>query len=129
MSLSITNKVRCLVRLNPIKNSILNRQAFLRRNAYSDTSRPFPPPQPTRPIDHLDDSSTTAEETTEKVMSTTFDAVADDPTLRRLYDPNTFRQSHHFDTYEVLTHLESQGFTRKQAEVIMKGIKFRLRER
>ncbi|OAC98068.1 hypothetical protein MUCCIDRAFT_17243, partial [Mucor lusitanicus CBS 277.49] len=34
----------------------------------------------------------------------------------------------HFDTYEVLTHLESQGFTRRQAEVIMKGMKFRLRE-
>jgi hypothetical protein len=58
-------------------------------------------------------------------MSPTLDAVAQDITHKN----NTpFRQSHHFDTYKVLTQLEGQGFTRKQAEVIMKGIKFRLRE-
>ncbi|KAG0166167.1 hypothetical protein DFQ28_007657 [Apophysomyces sp. BC1034] len=35
---------------------------------------------------------------------------------------------HHFDTYRLLLDLEHQGFTRSQAEVVMKGIKFKLRE-
>ncbi|KAF7726941.1 hypothetical protein EC973_008237 [Apophysomyces ossiformis] len=35
---------------------------------------------------------------------------------------------HHFDTYRLLLDLEHQGFTRPQAEVVMKGIKFKLRE-
>lgn len=102
-----------LVRFKPIRTSLFN--AAPRRTVFGD--RPFPPPQPTRPIEHYDD-----------VLSPTFDAVTEDPSLQKPNDPFAFRQSHHFDTYEILTHLESQGFTRKQAEVIMKGIKFRLRE-
>lgn len=107
-----------LVRFNPIKKSILNGPT--RRTVFSD--RPFPPPQPTRPIDHFEDNSK------DDVLSPTFDAVTEDPSLQKNNDPFAFRQSHHFDTYQVLTHLETQGFTRKQAEVIMKGVKFRLRE-
>lgn len=90
-----------------------------RRTVFGD--RPFPPPQPTRPIEHYN--------VKDDGLSPTLDAVTEDPSLQRNNnDPFAFRQSHHFDTYEILTHLESQGFTRKQAEVIMKGIKFRLRE-
>jgi hypothetical protein len=88
-----------------------------------DTSRPFPPPQPTRPIDHLEEPSAA-----KPLMSTTMNAVDEDPTLHNLKDPNPPAKIHHFDTYELLKLLESQGFTRKQAEIIMKGIKFRLRE-
>lgn len=107
-----------LVRLNPHQKSIFNGPT--KRTLFGD--RPFPPPQPTRPIDHLE------ENTKDDVLSPTFDAVTEDPTLKKNNDPFAFRQSHHFDTYQVLTQLEAQGFTRKQAEVIMKGIKFRLRE-
>lgn len=128
MSTTFT-KIHRLARLNPIKNSILHRhQACSRRSVFSDSSRPFPPPQPTRPIDHLDDTTSSNADHKEATMSNTIDAVAGDPTIHKLKDPNPPRQSHHFDTYELLKHLESQGFTRKQAEVIMKGIKFRLRE-
>ncbi|KAI9246853.1 hypothetical protein BY458DRAFT_560492 [Sporodiniella umbellata] len=81
-----------------------------------DTSKPFPPPQPTRPIDIL-------EQKDKSVMSSELDAIAKD--IAKSSSP---RQSHHFDTYKILTQLEGQGFTRNQAEVIMKGIKFRLRE-
>ncbi|GAA5809453.1 hypothetical protein MFLAVUS_002861 [Mucor flavus] len=108
------------IRLRPI------RQLFLqRRTVFNDSSRPFPPPQPTRPIDHLDDINSN---NNKHVFSPALDAVVDDPTLQANKDPFAFRQSHHFDTYQVLIDLQSQGFTRKQAEVIMKGIKFRLRE-
>lgn len=48
---------------------------------------------------------------------------APDTTLPSLY------RLHHFDTYRLLQSLEQQGFTRPQAEVVMKGIKFKLRER
>lgn len=102
------------------------RQLFLqRRTVFNDSSRPFPPPQPTRPIDHLDDINSN---NNKHVFSPALDAVVDDPTLQANKDPFAFRQSHHFDTYQVLIDLQSQGFTRNQAEVIMKGIKFRLRE-
>ncbi|KAI8075227.1 hypothetical protein BC940DRAFT_287773 [Gongronella butleri] len=39
-----------------------------------------------------------------------------------------FIRKHHFDTYRLLQTLENQGFSRLQAEVVMKGIKFKLRE-
>lgn len=91
-----------------------------------DASKPFPPPQPTRPIHDVHDNASNSDSNSSGTMSSTLDAVAED-TLS-VKDPNSFKQSHHFDTYEVLTHLESQGFTRRQAEVIMKGMKFRLRE-
>jgi hypothetical protein len=110
-----------LFRLRPLKNSIL-RQPALRRTEFNDASRPFPPPQPTRPIDILDDPSK------KESVSPTMDAVAEDTMLHSDKSSNISRRSHHFDTYDLLMHLESQGFTRRQAEVIMKGIKFRLRE-
>lgn len=36
---------------------------------------------------------------------------------------------HHFDTFQIVKDLKSQGFTQEQAVVIMKGMKFKLRER
>lgn len=36
---------------------------------------------------------------------------------------------HHFDTYRIVQDLEAQGFSKQQAVVIMKGMKFKLRER
>ncbi|KAI9268967.1 hypothetical protein BDA99DRAFT_557745 [Phascolomyces articulosus] len=47
---------------------------------------------------------------------------------RSLIDDTPFQPQHHFDTYKLLLALESQGFSRTQAEVVMKGIKFKLRE-
>ncbi|CAO3632929.1 unnamed protein product [Cunninghamella blakesleeana] len=41
---------------------------------------------------------------------------------------HTFYRQHHFDTYRLLEALEKQGFSRSQAEVVMKGIKYKLRE-
>ncbi|KAI8084253.1 uncharacterized protein B0P05DRAFT_534827 [Gilbertella persicaria] len=108
------------------RSRALLRCPSLRRTAFSDSSRPFPPPQPTRPIDMLDEAKNKSTMNTSSI-SPTLDAVAED-TMSRDKNPNSFRRSHHFDTYKLLTYLESQGFTRPQAEVIMKGIKFRLRE-
>jgi hypothetical protein len=111
-----------LFRLRPLRSSIL-RQPALRRTEFNDASRPFPPPQPTRPIDMLDDANKK-----ESVMSPTMDAVVEDILLHSDKYSDISKRSHHFDTYDLLMHLENQGFTRRQAEVIMKGIKFRLRE-
>lgn len=36
---------------------------------------------------------------------------------------------HHFDTYKIVQDLQAQGFSKEQAVVIMKGMKFKLRER
>jgi hypothetical protein len=36
---------------------------------------------------------------------------------------------HHFNTYHIVQELERQGFSKQQAVVIMKGMKFKLRER
>ncbi|KAI8375712.1 hypothetical protein EDC96DRAFT_496275 [Choanephora cucurbitarum] len=97
--------------------------SMIKRTAFNDASRPFPPPQPTRPIDMLEDNKKPSG------MSPTLDAVAGDAVNHMKENGTQFKRSHHFDTYELLNHLESQGgFTRRQAEVIMKGIKFRLRE-
>ncbi|KAI7887266.1 uncharacterized protein EV154DRAFT_427214 [Mucor mucedo] len=35
---------------------------------------------------------------------------------------------HHFDTYNIVQDLQTQGFSKEQAVVIMKGMKFKLRE-
>ncbi|KAI8991287.1 hypothetical protein BDF20DRAFT_812620 [Mycotypha africana] len=88
-----------------------------------DASKPFPPPQPTRPIDILEKQKNPLTSTT----SNTSDATTSDANKQK-NKTKQYRRSHHFDTYELLTQLEQQGFTRKQAEVLMKGIKFRLRE-
>lgn len=120
MSIHITR----LFRLKPFRASHL--QQLPRRNGIHDASKPFPPPQPTRPIHDVQENGSSNDNSSSGTMSSTLDAVAED-TLS-VKDPNSFKRSHHFDTYEVLTHLESQGFTRRQAEVIMKGMKFRLRE-
>ncbi|CEG78729.1 hypothetical protein RMATCC62417_13296 [Rhizopus microsporus] len=93
----------------------------LKRTVTYEPSKPFPPPQPTRPVDMLDQKK----DDKKIAMSPTLDAVAEDMSHKKNV---SFRQSHHFDTYKLLTQLEGQGFSRKQAEVIMKGIKFRLRE-
>lgn len=36
---------------------------------------------------------------------------------------------HHFNTYTIVQDLQAQGFSKEQAVVIMKGMKFKLRER
>ncbi|CAO0797804.1 unnamed protein product [Mucor circinelloides] len=120
MSIHITR----LFRLKPFRASYL--QQLPRRNGIHDASKPFPPPQPTRPIHDVQENGSSNDNSSSGTMSSTLDAVAEDTLSAK--DPNSFKRSHHFDTYEVLTHLESQGFTRRQAEVIMKGMKFRLRE-
>jgi hypothetical protein len=98
--------------------------------SFGDASRPFPPPNPTRPAEEapsIDDAKPKeVPPSKDFVMSSTLDAIAE----HTIYQPKEteLRRSHHFDTYNLLTQLENQGFTRTQAEVIMKGIKFRLRE-
>jgi hypothetical protein len=38
-------------------------------------------------------------------------------------------RQHHFNTFQIVQDLKNQGFTQEQAVVIMKGMKFKLRER
>lgn len=110
----------------------------------SDSSRPFPPSHPTRPTYPENSSQTTAS------VSQGTDVKQDDSTVfapaleeltkttkpfnlatDKLEPPryDDFFNRHHFDTFKLLRALEQQGFTRTQAEVIMKGIKFKLRHR
>ncbi|KAI8974947.1 hypothetical protein BDB01DRAFT_728582 [Pilobolus umbonatus] len=91
---------------------------------YSDFHKPFPPPQPTRPIDTKEDKLPLF--STSSSVSSTFDAVVEDAISHK--KEGRLKKNHPFDTYLVLTQLEQQGFTRGQAEAIMKGIKFKLRE-
>ncbi|KAI7898858.1 uncharacterized protein BX663DRAFT_523071 [Cokeromyces recurvatus] len=100
-------------------------RSLIKRNSYNDASKPFPPPQPTRPVDMINDMNNNANAT-----SPTLDAIVEDSNKKEhsFTADTSFRRSHHFDTYELLTFLENHGFKRKQAEVIMKGIKFRIRE-
>ncbi|CAO3600377.1 unnamed protein product [Absidia cylindrospora] len=55
------------------------------------------------------------------ILNTQSSLSVEDPSL-------SFYRRHHFDTYRLLQSLEQQGFSRQQAEVVMKGIKFKLRE-
>lgn len=108
----------------------------------SDSSRPFQPPHPTRPLPQGTESQGTASQPSNAVKD---DATVFAPALEELaktskpfnlssdrlepprYDDLFYR--HHFDTFKLLRALEQQGFSRSQAEVIMKGIKFKLRHR
>lgn len=113
--------------MNRIARSNLVKRSLLLKRYNHDASKPFPPPQPTRPIDHLNDSANNLNSTDplkDSIMSSTLEAVADDTMSEK-----THRRSHHFDTYDLATHLENHGFSRGQSETIMKGIKFRLRQR
>ncbi|KAI9475393.1 MAG: hypothetical protein EXX96DRAFT_573134 [Benjaminiella poitrasii] len=100
--------------------------SVIKRCSYNDASKPFPPPQPTRPVDILND----AKASTTSTSSPTLDAIVEDSNKndQSAVNDTSFRRSHHFDTYDLLTYLEGHGFKRKQAEIIMKGIKFRIRE-
>ncbi|ORZ03561.1 hypothetical protein BCR43DRAFT_467202 [Syncephalastrum racemosum] len=125
------------------KTKKLQWHCFLRcHSSYSDL--PFPSPHPTRPLQQDDDapklrpppSDKTKEQKQEnKTKKTVFDDLAEAATkslkntkndLTSLRDQTDIK--HHFDTYDLLTKLSLQGFSRRQSEVVMKGIKFRLRE-
>ncbi|KAL0079740.1 hypothetical protein J3Q64DRAFT_1810725 [Phycomyces blakesleeanus] len=92
---------------------------MVRRSISDDASRPFPSPFPTRPAQHM-------EPTDSQTLADIVDAST--PTKPDPTRPDAFLQQHHFDTYNLLQNLEQQGFSRAQAEVFMKGIKFKLRE-
>ncbi|KAG2179470.1 hypothetical protein INT44_006316 [Umbelopsis vinacea] len=106
----------------------------------SDSSRPFPPSHPTRPTLPENSSQTTASVSPDGKQdeSTVFAPALEELTktskpfnlaTEKLEPPryDDFFNRHHFDTFKLLRALEQQGFTRTQAEVIMKGIKFKLR--
>lgn len=42
---------------------------------------------------------------------------------------NFNRNQHHFNTYDIALDLEKQSLSKSQAAVLMKGMKFKLRER
>ncbi|KAJ8656055.1 hypothetical protein O0I10_008277 [Lichtheimia ornata] len=102
-----------------------------------ETSRPFPSPFPTRP--------TQPNKNDELALPVPVPITQSDTHVEEPYSHSSFRSNnssnsyegmnetplpptHHFDTYQLLQALERQGFTRSQAEVVMKGIKFKLRE-
>jgi hypothetical protein len=122
-----------------------NFQAFkvsraIQYRSASDSSRPFPPSHPTRPIPadkSAQGSAALSQDTDENTVfapaleelaktSKPFNLGSD-----RIEPPryDDYFNRHHFDTFKLLRALEQQGFTRSQAEVIMKGIKFKLRHR
>jgi hypothetical protein len=108
--------------------------------SFGDQSRPFPAPFPTRPILEDDKDPSNLALDTSPILTDHIDTMASpllndtNPSpldLDPVHDtsvPSLYRL-HHFDTYRLLQSLEQQGFTRPQAEVVMKGIKFKLRER
>lgn len=103
-----------------------------------ETSRPFPSPFPTRPTQpnksdelalpvpvpitqnesHVEEPSSHSSFRSSNSDSNSYEGMNETP----------LPPTHHFDTYQLLQALERQGFTRSQAEVVMKGIKFKLRE-
>ncbi|KAI7870814.1 hypothetical protein BDF14DRAFT_1720376 [Spinellus fusiger] len=109
----------------PLSALRLSVKRLAQRYISDDASRPFPSPFPTRPAPPPPSPPTTTHQGTEPNVKSLVDIV--DATPIYLSKADSFRQ-HHFDTYNLLTELERQGFTRSQAEVFMKGIKFRLRE-
>jgi hypothetical protein len=110
----------------------------------SDSSRPFPPSHPTRPT-LSENSSQSTTSVSQDTVANQDDSTVFAPALEELantskpfnlasdkLEPPRFDDyfnRHHFDTFKLLRALEQQGFTRTQAEVIMKGIKFKLRHR
>lgn len=57
----------------------------------------------------------------------TFDDIVKE-TVNETTKTVTMPPQHHFDTYTVVQDLRTQGFSKEQAVVIMKGVKFKLRE-
>lgn len=118
---------------------------WLSRRYTSNGDLPFPSPHPTRPIPHDDDAPKLkpplpdragGQKPESKAGKTVFDDLAEaakkplrthKTSLASLRDQTDIK--HHFDTYDLLTKLSMQGYSRRQAETVMKGIKFRLRER
>ncbi|KAI8344560.1 hypothetical protein BC941DRAFT_408965 [Chlamydoabsidia padenii] len=120
---------------------------------FGDQSRPFPSPYPNRPIleddnnnnnnkdpnnlaldtspiltDHIDSMTSNNNDTNnQKGDRIQTDHLKPQPNEDTNSTLSAYRL-HHFDTYRLLQSLEQQGFTRPQAEVVMKGIKFKLRE-
>ncbi|KAI8143207.1 hypothetical protein BJV82DRAFT_611794 [Fennellomyces sp. T-0311] len=97
---------------------------FVRSIASDDASRPFPSPYPTRPAIPTEEGEGEGRESQLPVLMET----ATEEKQHGDYECTPFRPQHHFDTYKLLLALERQGFSRSQAEVVMKGIKFKLRE-
>lgn len=109
------------------------------------SSRAFQPPHPTRPVqynqneenqkpievqpasDQHNEANVFAPALEELTKTSKSFDLGSDKTEPLRYDD--YFNRHHFDTYKLLRSLEHQGFTRGQAEVIMKGIKFKLRQR
>ncbi|KAI8377863.1 uncharacterized protein BYT42DRAFT_571984 [Radiomyces spectabilis] len=90
------------------------------RRSRHDASTPFPPPQPTRPVVQFDKDALSSSNNSSDNKRLKMEDIVHDPAIEQ--------RRHHFDTYELLQTLERQGFTRSQAIVVMKGIKFKLRE-
>ncbi|KAI9319746.1 hypothetical protein BX666DRAFT_1915876 [Dichotomocladium elegans] len=122
-------KIRCLKQCRGISSE--------------DSSRPFPSPFPTRPAQQQQQQQSmpirpsSADELplpTPIPMSRNAPLSGDNlppPAAMPLEDLSSgspWIHTHHFDTYQLLKSLERQGFSRAQAEVVMKGIKFKLRE-
>lgn len=108
-----------------------------------DSSRPFPSPHPTRPIQNALPSkrgtnefqlpSSLVEKTQHQEQTRDSSSCDSSSNLKCTAETDVLDQSssveHLFDTYKLLQVLERQGFTRTQAEIVMKGIKYRLRDR
>ncbi|ORX50853.1 hypothetical protein DM01DRAFT_1337453 [Hesseltinella vesiculosa] len=94
-------------------------------------SPPPPPPQPShKPLatSHSDLESNATPADSQSFILAPPPAVYSEPTLPESDTYAFMIRKHHFDTYRLLRALENQGFSRQQAEVVMKGIKFKLRE-
>jgi hypothetical protein len=116
---------------------------------FGDQSQPFPSPYPHRPAlksagatscaDHNESKGSDRNSSNDTKMDN--DGLLRDQSGALLNEHKhsglhqlkgstpTFYRRHHFDTHKLVQSLEQQGFSRAQAEVIMKGIKFKLRER
>lgn len=132
----------------PLRFCVQRRALSVSRHSFSadDSSRPFPSPHPTRPIQNAPPSkpqppsqdfqlpSSLAEiqqppDTTSTAASGNGSNNSNFKVEAATTSSNPTPVEHLFDTYKLLQVLENQGFTRAQAEIVMKGIKFRLRDR
>ncbi|KAI9306016.1 hypothetical protein BJ944DRAFT_264239 [Cunninghamella echinulata] len=140
-----------LLRSRIINRSILKSSRLykldntLQYKYFSD--QPFPSPYPNRPVvDHkkeqnieetgLSNNNALQNWNPKDSNNNNDNYISIDNTLDKLKTSSSttntlqpsYNRQHHFDTYRLLEALEKQGFTRSQAEVVMKGIKYKLRE-
>lgn len=132
----------------PLRFCVQRRALSVSRRSFSadDSSRPFPSPHPTRPIQNAPPSKPQPPSQDFQLPSSLAEIQQPPDTTSRAASGNGSNNSnfkveaattssnptpveHLFDTYKLLQVLENQGFTRAQAEIVMKGIKFRLRDR